>query len=308
MSNKGWWRFSLIINKNIEDLIIWELNQMEIFSYAFDYPIKDKNISKLFIWLPAVYWKKIRREKLEEKLKYLLIDNGLSINFFDWYFIKEEDWLNNWKKFWKFELIGQRFLVLPCWMNLPSQYDKKVVIRIDPGAAFGTGGHPSTSLCLEMLEKTIIKEEIFLDVGCGSGILSIAAKKLGVKELHAIDNDYLAINSTRENLKLNFGQISSFTIHQGSFLEIKRKNLLKNYDLICCNIIASVIKPLIPHFYEVLRSHGSLVLSGILETQKEEIIKLLNSYHFKIDNVLSKKDWICIKSFKISKERKFHLN
>ena len=300
MTNKGWWRLSLEINKNVEDLIIWKLNQSAIFSYAFDYSNKDKNVVKLLVWLPAVSWKRNKREELEEKLKYLLIENGLNINLLSWSFIKEEDWLNTWKNFWKFELIGQDFLVLPCWMNLPSQYNKKVVIKIDPGAAFGTGGHPSTSLCLEMLEKTIVKEKIFLDVGCGSGILSIAAQKLGARELHVIDNDYLAINSTRENLKLNFGEINSLTIHQGSFLETKRKNLLKNYDLICCNIIASVIKPLIPHFFEVLSSQGSLILSGILETQKEEIIKLLNLYHFKIDNVISKKDWICIKSFKVT--------
>ena len=302
MKNKGWWRFSLEITKNIEDLIIWKLNQLAIFSYAFDYSVKDKNIAKLLVWLPAVAWKRNKREKLEEKLKCLLIDNSLNINSSSWLFIEQEDWLNTWKNFWKFELIGEHFLVLPCWINSPPQYDKKVVIKIDPGAAFGTGGHPSTSLCLEILEKTIVKEKIFLDVGCGSGILSVAAKKLGARELHVIDNDYLAINSVRENFKLNFDEINSFTIHQGSFLEIKRKNLLKNYDLICCNIIASVIKPLIPHFFDVLNSKGYLILSGILESQKKEIIKLLNLHHFKIDNVLSKKDWICIKSSKVSKE------
>ena len=302
MSNKGWWRFCIEINRNIEDLIIWKLNQLKIFTYAFDCSNQDKNIIKLLIWLPAIYWKKNKREKIEEKLKSILRENGLNINLFRWDFIKEDDWLNIWKNFWTFELIGDRFLVLPCWMDLPSQYDKKVVIKLDPGAAFGTGGHPSTSLCLEMLEKTIVKEKIFLDVGSGSGILSIAAQKLGVKELHLIDNDYLAINSSKENLKLNFGQISSFKIHKGSFLEIKRKNLLKNYDLICCNIIACVIKPLIPHFYEVLCSQGYLILSGILDSQKVEIIKLLNLHHFRIDNVLSKKDWICIKSVKESKE------
>ena len=300
--NKGWWRFFVEINKNIEDLIVWKLNQLEISSYAFDCSIKDKNISRLLIWVPAFYWKKNKRDKLEETLKYFLSENGQDINIFGWDFIKEEDWFNAWKNFWKFELIGENFLVLPCWTDLPLQYYKKVVLKIDPGAAFGTGGHPSTSLCLEMLEKTIVKEKTFLDVGCGSGILSIAAQKLGVRELHAIDNDYLAINATRENLKLNFGQISSFTIHQGSFLEIKRKNLLQTYDLIFCNIIVSVIKPLISHFYEILNSQGSLVLSGILNSQKQEIIKILNLNHFTIDNVLSKKDWICIKSFKVTKE------
>ena len=302
MKNKSWWRFVIEIDKNIEDLIIWKLNQLEIFSYAFDCSNKDKNISKLLIWLPQFYWKKSKREKLEENLKSLLRENDQIINLYGWDFVKEEEWLNTWKNFWKFELIGENFLVLPCWMNLPSQYDKKIVLKIDPGAAFGTGGHPSTSLCLEMLEKTIVEKKTFLDVGCGSGILSIAAQKLGARELHVIDNDYLAINSTRENIKLNFGQTSLFTIHQGSFLEIKRDNLLNNYDLICCNIIASVIKTLIPDFYEVLNSHGSLILSGILESQKKQIIKLLNFYHFKIDNVLSKKDWICIKSFKVTKE------
>jgi len=302
MTNKGWWRFFIEINKNMEDILIWKLNQLEIYSYAFDCSNKDKNLSKLLIWLPAFYWKKNNREKLEETLKYLLRVNGQNINLFGWDLIVEDDWLHNWKNFWKFELIGQNFLVLPCWADLPSQYDKKVVLKIDPGAAFGTGGHPSTSLCLEMLENTIVKEKTFLDVGCGSGILSIAAQKLGAKELHVIDNDYLAVSSTRENLKLNFGQIFPFTIHQGSFLEIKRKKLLKNYDLICCNIIASVIKQLIPHFYEILNTKGYLILSGILESQKQEIIKLLNLYHFKIDNVLSKKDWICIKSLKVTRD------
>ena len=302
MTKKGWWRFDIEINKNTEDLIIWKLNQLEISSYAFDYSNKDKKKCKLLIWLPNFYWKKNKRDKLEKNLKYLLSKNGLNFNFSGWDFIKEEDWLNTWKNFWELELIGENFLILPPWIDLPSKYDKKVVIKIDPGAAFGTGGHPSTSLCLEILEKTIIKDKIFLDVGCGSGILSIAAQKLGVRELHLIDNDYLAINSTIENLKLNFGQLNSFTIHQGSFLDIKSKNLLKTYDLICCNIIASVIKPLIPHFSEVLNSQGSLILSGILESQKQEIIKLLNLYHFKIDNVLSKKDWICLKLFKVTKE------
>ena len=300
MNSKAWWRFSLQISKNSEDLIIWKLNQLEIYSFAFDYSYKDKNISKLNIWLPEISWGKNKRDKLEEKLKNLLNENNLNINLFSWDHIEEDDWINTWKNFWELELIGQKFLILPCWIDLPSQYDKKVVIKIDPGLAFGTGGHPSTSLCLEMLEQTIVQDKIFLDVGCGSGILSIAAKKLGVEELHVIDNDYLAIKSTKENFELNFGQVSNLTIYQGSFLEIKRKNLLQKYDLICCNIIACVIKQLIPHFYEILDFNGTLIISGILMSQKEEIIKLLNLYHFTIDNVLSKKDWICIKSFKLT--------
>ena len=301
-STKDWWRFHIEINKNMEDLIIWKLNQFKITTYSFNYLNKDDINIQLLVWLPSLNWVKSDRDNLEKELKKTLSDNGFTFNTFGWHLIKEEDWINSWKDFWDLELIGQKFLVLPCWMNLSSQYDKKVVIKIDPGAAFGTGGHPSTALCLEEMEKTVIKNAKVLDVGCGSGILSIAAKKLGGKYVHVIDNDYLAINSTRENLSLNFDELNSFEFNQGSFLEIKNKKILKNYDLILCNILASVIKPLIPHFHEVLNSHGFLILSGILDSQKEEIIKLLNLYHFKIDNVSSKKDWICIKSFKLTEE------
>ncbi len=122
--NEGWWRFFLEINKNIEDLMIWKLNQLEIFSYAFECSSKDKNISKLLIWLPAYYWEKNKRQKLEETLKYLLRKNGQNINLFGWDFINEDDWLNTWKNFWELELIGQNFLVLPCWKK--QLFEKKL--------------------------------------------------------------------------------------------------------------------------------------------------------------------------------------
>ena len=151
-----------------------------------------------------------------------------------------------------------------------------------------------------MMEKTLFEEKKILDVG--SGILSIAVKKLGAKELYIIDNDYLAIKSTIENLLLNFGALKSFNLYHESIQKIKREEILKDFDLILCNILASVIRPLIPLFYETLDFHDYLILSGILSTQKEEIIKLLILHHFKIDNVLSKKDWICIKSLKVTRD------
>ena len=295
---KDWWRFYLEFNRNSEDLIIWELNQLKIFSYAFNYDKQDDNKSKLLIWLPKLYWKKTNREKLENKLIKVLNDVGCKTTIFGWELINEHDWLNSWKEFWTFEIIGLNFLVLPCWMDLPSKYKKKIVIKIDPGDAFGTGSHPSTSLCLEMMEKSFMRDKKTLDIGSGSGILSIAARKLRAKTIHMIDNDYLAINSTRENLVLNFGQLNSFQIYEGTFFEVKKKYNLKKYDFILCNIFASVIKSMIPDFYPILNLQGSVVLSGILSSQQEEIIKLLNLFNFKIDTVLSKKDWICIKAIK----------
>ena len=295
---KIWWRFSVEISQNIEDLVIWKLNELEISTYAFTYSEQEENQRKLLIWLPDFYWNKFERKKLEDKFKRFLNENNFFTAKFSWNMIYSDEWLNSWKNFWNLEIIGKNFLVLPCWMELPSKFNNKVIIKLDPGAAFGTGSHPSTSLSLEMMEKTLLKDKKILDVGCGSGILSIAAKKLGAKELFVIDNDYLAINSTKENILLNFGKFNSFNLLKGSFFEVKTAKILKTYDLILCNILASVIKQLIPHFYEIINRHGYLILSGILSSQKEEIIKLLNLYHFKIDNVLSKKDWICIKAFK----------
>ena len=299
---KIWWRFSVEISQNIEDLVIWKLNELEISTYAFTYSEQEENQRKLLIWLPDFYWNKFERKKLEDKFKRFLNENNFFTAKFSWNMIYSDEWLNSWKNFWNLEIIGKNFLVLPCWMELPSKFNNKVIIKLDPGAAFGTGSHPSTSLSLEMMEKTLLKDKKILDVGCGSGILSIAAKKLGAKELFVIDNDYLAINSTKENILLNFGKFNSFNLLKGSFFEVKTAKILKTYDLILCNILASVIKQLIPHFYEIINRHGYLILSGILSSQKEEIIKLLNLYHFKIDNVLSKKDWICIKSFKVTKK------
>ena len=298
MQTKGWWRLKLSINQNLEDLIIWQLNQLDIFSYAFNYQTNKSEIWRLFVWLPENHWKKVDRDFLENKLVSVLIKNGYKKASVLWDFIPEENWLNSWKKYWGPEIIGKNFLVLPCWMQLPKEFENKTILTIDPGAAFGTGNHPSTSLCLEAMENTSFNRKKVLDVGCGSGILTIAACKLGAKVLHAIDNDYLARNSTEENFKINFDNLNSLTVFQGSFPDVIGNKYSKNYDVILCNILAEVIRGIIPDFYEILAKNGFLILSGILSTQKEEIIKILNLYHFKIDNVLSKKDWICIKASK----------
>tara|TARA_Y100001933_G_scaffold254511_1_gene296230 strand:- start:1261 stop:2154 length:894 start_codon:yes stop_codon:yes gene_type:complete len=294
----NWWRLQFEIHQKLEDLIIYELNKLDIYSFAFTYSNKINNIRKLNIWLPEISWPKYDRQKLEDKLINLCKENDFNNEKISWDLIEEENWLHNWKKYWQPQTIAKDFLILPCWMNLPRKFDNKTVIRIDPGAAFGTGQHPSTHLCLEIIEEICMKNKRILDVGCGSGILTIAAKKNGAKEVHSIDNDYLAINSTKENFKLNFGTLDSLRLIKGSFPEINNAYLSNNYDVIVCNILAEVIKKMIPSFYERLKPEGNLILSGILCSQKEEIIKILNLFNFKLDNVLSKQDWICLKAFK----------
>ena len=299
MSNRIWWKFTFEINSNLEDIIIWKLNSIDIQTYAFNILKSNKNNKLVTIWLPQANWPKLARKSLEEIMRKLLNDNQNVKFIFSWEAIEEEDWMESWKKFWKPEPIGTDLVVLPCWMKLPDKYNNKKVIRIDPGAAFGTGGHPSTSLCLETMEKVLINGKSIIDVGSGSGILSIAANLLGAKTIVAVDSDYLAVNSTLENYQLNFGALSNLKSYKGSFSDIQEKYALTKFDLIVCNILAKVIKVIVPNISKSLKRGGKAIFSGILASQREEIIKVLNLNYLKIDNVSFKNDWICILATKI---------
>ena len=294
-----WYKLTFEIEADLEEIIIWKLNDLGIFSYAFEIILNKKNTKKVIIWLPNLNWPESLRIKLERNIKELLHENNYETNCFDWNVIEQEDWISSWKNYWGPELIGKNLLVLPCWLELPEEYKNKKVIKIDPGAAFGTGSHPSTSLCLEELENNSLSNKKILDIGSGSGILSIVAKSFGARKIYSVDNDYLAINSTRSNFRLNFGNLENLNTYLGPFNELVTKYSLKNFDYILCNILAEVIKGIISDIRNCLKIDGKVILSGILDSQKVEIIKLLNASNFQINDVSSKKDWVCITAQKM---------
>jgi len=300
MAIKDWYKVTFLIESDSEEIIIWKLNELGIFSFSFEYLIKNENKKEVNIWLPINEWSKRSRTSFEKIICKLLNINDAKNQFFQWRIIKEEDWLTSWKKYWSPELVGNNFLILPCWINLNEKFKNKQILKIDPGAAFGTGSHPSTYLCLERMESMLLSEKKVLDIGCGSGILSIAAKLLGAKEVCAVDNDYLAVNSTNSNFQLNFGNLKKLNTYLGSFNEVIIKNQLKNFDFVLCNILAEVIKEMIPNIYKCLRNDGEVVFSGILNSQKNEIINLLTQNNLKLLDVSSKKDWVCISAQKAS--------
>jgi len=294
-----WYKLTFEIEADLEEIIIWKLNDLGIFSYAFEIILNKKNTKKVIIWLPNLNWPESLRIKLERNIKELLHKNNYETNCFDWNVIEQEDWISSWKNYWGPELIGKNLLVLPCWLELPEEYKNKKVVKIDPGAAFGTGSHPSTSLCLEELENNSLSNKKILDIGSGSGILSIVAKSFGARKIYSVDNDYLAINSTRSNYRLNFGNLENLNTYLGPFNELVTKYSLKNFDYIVCNILAEVIKGIISDIRNCLKIDGKVILSGILDSQKVEIIKLLNASNFQINDVSSKKDWVCITAQKM---------
>jgi len=299
MEIKNWFELTFEIETNLEEIIIWKLNDLGISSYAFEILLNNKNNKKVIIWLPNLNWPESLRIKLVRNIKEVLDKNNYQTNCFEWNLIEQEDWISSWKKYWGPELVGDNLLVLPCWLELPEEYKNKKVIKIDPGAAFGTGSHPTTSLCLEELEKISLSSKKILDIGSGSGILSIAAKCFGANEIYALDNDYLAINSTESNFRLNFGTLDDLKTYLGPFDSLVSKYTLKNFDFILCNILAEVIKGIIPDIRNCLKIDGEVILSGILNSQKDEIIKLLKASNLRINDVSSKKDWVCITAQKI---------
>ena len=299
MEINNWYKLTFEIEANLEEIIIWKLNDLGIFSYAFEILLKNRNIKKVIIWLPNLNWPESLRIKLERNIEEVLKKNNYQTNRFEWSVIEQENWISSWKKYWGPELVGKNLLVLPIWIELPEEYKNKKVIKIDPGVAFGTGSHPTTSLCLEELEKISLFNKKILDIGSGSGILSIAAKSFGASKIFAIDNDYLAINSTESNFRLNFGNLDNLKTYLGPFDYLISKYSLKNFDFILCNILAEVIKDIIPDISKCLNIDGEVIFSGILNSQKDEIIKLLNASNFQINEVSSRKDWVCITAQKI---------
>ena len=300
MAIKDWYKLTFLIESNSEEMIIWKLNELGIFSFSFEYLIKNENKKEVNIWLPVDDWGESSRCDFEKIISKLLNINAPKNQFFDWSIIKEEDWLTSWKKYWAPELVGNHLLILPCWMNLNEKFKDKKIIKIDPGAAFGTGSHPSTYLCLEKMENIFFSDKKILDIGSGSGILSVAARLLGAKEVYAVDNDYLAINSTKSNFQLNFGDLNNLNTYLGSFNEVILKNQLTQFDFVLCNILAEVIKGMIPNIYKCLRNNGEVIFSGILNSQKDEIIKILIKNDLKLLDVTTRKDWACISAQKAS--------
>jgi ribosomal protein L11 methyltransferase len=207
--------------------------------------------------------------------------------------IEDEDWMAAWKKHYKPIPIGQKLLVLPAWIK--QEDPDRVAVRIDPSMAFGTGTHPSTQLCLELVEKYLQPGQVVIDVGCGSGILAIAALRLGAKKALGVDIDNAAIRSTRENAAAN-GVENGLETGLGSVAEIRQNHFSVNKaPLVLANILAPVIIRLFDDgLGKLVKSGGVLVLSGILVEQAESVILAASQHDLVHLYSLKMGDWIAL--------------
>ena len=199
--------------------------------------------------------------------------------------IQDSDWENSWKDYFDILNIGEKFVIVPTWREYENEEDK-YVINIDPGMAFGTGGHETTSLCIKNLEKYVKPHDNVIDVGCGSGILSIAASYLTDGSLKAVDLDKLAVDVSRENFALN---------NLENRIEVEEASLLtketKKYDVIVANILAHIIELMLEDAYKLLEDGGYFITSGIIKDKKDELLEKMLKQGFKLVKETSDNEW-----------------
>ena len=208
---------------------------------------------------------------------------------------EDKDWINNWKTFFKPFRAADNIVIKPTWETYEKENEDDILIEIDPGIAFGTGSHETTKLCIQALDTYVKKGDSVLDVGCGSGILSIAALKLGAAHATAIDIDEVAVKVAAENMEVNHIPASQYTLFDGdlitnSFLKVKAGT---GHDIVVANILADVIIPLTGVIRPHLKKGGLYITSGIINTKEEEVREALIANGFEILGVEYMKEWCC---------------
>lgn len=201
--------------------------------------------------------------------------------------VNEDDWANNWKQYYKPTKVGEHIVVKPTWED----YEEKpgeVVVELDPGMAFGTGTHETTRMCIKALEKKVKGDTTVFDIGTGSGILSIAAAKLGAKHVVGVDLDPVAVESAKKNLEFN--KVNNIEILYGDLMEVVEGKA----NIVVANILADIIMFLSEGVRAFIEDEGYFIASGILNTQRDKVADKLKTLNFIIEEVMEDGEWICI--------------
>jgi ribosomal protein L11 methyltransferase len=248
-------------------------------------------------YLPADAEWESRRARLEEALWHLGQISPLPEP--EWSAVIEKDWSLEWKKHYRPIRIGRRLRIVPSWMD-PAPFARDLILRLDPGMAFGTGMHPTTQLCLETLEDRIRPGMDVIDLGCGSGILAIAAVKLGAGRALGVDTDPQAVRVARENVLLN-GVESSVEVRPGSLPELLQE--ARSAPLVVANILAVVLREMLAAgLARIVQPRGRLVLSGILEDQSAGVETAIREAGLRVDQKLIRQDWVALVAEKLAVE------
>lgn len=309
----------VIIDTTVEavDSITWFLGEMEIYSVEIEdhLPLTEEERREMYVdLLPdeiapndgkakvSFYLeddsnldeivKNVERE-LKELSTYMNIGSGeITIDS-----TKEEDWVNNWKQYFKPFYVDEHIMVKPTWEMVEHVPEEDLIVEIDPGTAFGTGSHETTKLCMRQLKKYVKNDTVLLDVGCGSAILSILGLKLGAKYAVDTDIDPNAVRAAKENFEVNHLEKDQYKVLLGNILddEQMRQDLGREcYDIVVANILADVIIPLSSLVPQFLKKDGVFISSGIINTKEEDVKQAILDADMKIIEISHMGDWVSI--------------
>ncbi|MEO1149161.1 MAG: 50S ribosomal protein L11 methyltransferase [Cyanobacteria bacterium J06638_22] len=289
----SWWEIQVFCDPNAEDLVFWRLTDFGCKGTSGERKSHTTQILKAY--LPQQRAKLLDLSALALLLKQDALCAGLPVPDLQWNLIEEEDWSSSWKQYWRPQEVGDRFLINPAWLPLPETSDR-LIIRLDPGVAFGTGTHATTQLCLEALEMRLdepAQPVQIADIGCGSGILSVGAVLLGATQVYAVDIDPLAVETTRLSTQMN-----NIPEHQIVAVEGSLSNLIElvkePVDGFVCNIIAEVIVDLIPQMEAIAKPKTWGILSGILLDQVKPVADTLEENGWIVATLWRRTDWCCL--------------
>lgn len=204
---------------------------------------------------------------------------------------RNQDWENNWKEYFKSTPVGEKILIHPVWED-DYDADGRVVLNIEPGLAFGSGGHDTTRLCLETLEKHITPDTELLDIGCGSGILGIAGMLLGAKSSTGVDIDELAVKTAKENGEMNNLCEPEFKVLQGDLVD----KVTGKYDVVVANIVADVIIMFCENVAQFLKDDGLFITSGIIDTREQDVLDAFEKFGFEVVGRHESCGWVCFET------------
>ncbi|MGK7943380.1 MAG: 50S ribosomal protein L11 methyltransferase [Microcystaceae cyanobacterium] len=291
MSN-SWWEIQVTCDPVLEESVFWRLSEFGCSGTATE---NKEDLAVIRAYTPLIKRQLLDMSALSLLLRQDALIMGTKEPITDWHLIDEEDWSNSWKQYWNPTEIGDRILVYPAWLT-PPETSERLILKLDPGAAFGTGTHPTTQLCLESLEMRLSLPQatnVIADIGCGSGILSIASLLLGADKVFAVDIDPLAVNSSRNNRHINRIPSKSLVINQGSVEQVL-ESTPDGVDGIVCNILAEVIITLIPQISALAKPTSWAILSGILIDQGQDVVEVLDNHGWSVAALWKRKEWCCL--------------
>lgn len=286
-----WWVLKIACPHQLEETLTWKFNQLGINRIAFVKSPSEVSELIFYAWLPSNEWPEENRNNLITLITPLAATFGFALEKPHWEKVSENDWSSSWKQHWQPDPVGNNLLILPNWMEIPKRFIAKKIIRLDPGSAFGTGSHPTTRLCLEALEKLKPINLRVADLGCGSGILGITALALGAENVFCVDIDPLSVSAASHNFLINRASENQFFVENGSLDKLFLMLNSEPVDLLICNILASVIEKFVPDLHRLVNHDSTILLSGLLVDQVLNLEKSLNSYNWRVVNMVSKDGW-----------------